>query len=130
MAAFPPITHIALTVSDLERSAAWYERLLGVTPALDEDTGDFYHKAYPISGEMLLGLHTHPDPEVSAFTPTRPGLDHVAFGCASRDELEQWQARLDQLGIEHGGIVDAHYGSGLSFKDPDGLALEFFAPPA
>jgi glyoxylase I family protein len=24
----------------------------------------------------------------------------------------------------------AHYGSGLSFKDPDGIALEFFAAPA
>ena len=32
--------------------------------------------------------------------------------------------------IKHGGIVDAHYGSGLSFKNPDGIALEFFAPPA
>ena len=33
-------------------------------------------------------------------------------------------------GIAHGGIVDAHYGSGVSFRDPDGIALEFFAPPA
>jgi len=33
------------------------------------------------------------------------------------------------VGIAHGGIVDAHYGSGLSFRDPDGIALEFFAPP-
>ena len=40
-----------------------------------------------------------------------------------------WVTRLDELGIEHGGIVDAHYGSGLSFRDPDGIALEFFAPP-
>jgi hypothetical protein len=32
--------------------------------------------------------------------------------------------------IEHGGIIDAHYGSGLSFRDPDHIALEFFAPPA
>jgi len=29
----------------------------------------------------------------------------------------------------HGGIVDAPYGSGLSFRDPDNIALEFFAPP-
>jgi len=34
-----------------------------------------------------------------------------------------------ELGVEHGGIVDAPYGSGLSFRDPDGIALEFFAPP-
>jgi hypothetical protein len=26
--------------------------------------------------------------------------------------------------------VDAHYGSGVSFRDPDNIALEFFAPPA
>jgi hypothetical protein len=25
--------------------------------------------------------------------------------------------------------VDAHYGSGVSFRDPDNIALEFFAPP-
>ena len=37
--------------------------------------------------------------------------------------------RLDELGIEHGGIKDAAYGSGVSFRDPDGIALEFFAPP-
>ena len=35
---------------------------------------------------------------------------------------------VDELGIEHGGIKDAPYGSGLAFRDPDGIALEFFAP--
>jgi glyoxylase I family protein len=54
----------------------------------------------------------------------------VSFGCADRDELEKWAARLDELGVEHGGIRDATYGSGVSFRDPDGIALEFFAPPA
>ncbi len=38
-------------------------------------------------------------------------------------------ARLNELGVEHGGIVDTSYGSGLSFRDPDGVTLEFFAPP-
>ena len=44
-------------------------------------------------------------------------------------ELEQWETRLNELGIENGGVVDASYGSGLSFRDPDNIALEFFAPP-
>jgi hypothetical protein len=44
--------------------------------------------------------------------------------------VSTWKRRLDDLGVAHGGIVDAHYGSGLSFRDPDGIALEFFAPPA
>jgi glyoxylase I family protein len=34
-----------------------------------------------------------------------------------------------KLGIAHGGIKDANYGSALSFRDPDTLPLEFFAPP-
>jgi len=53
----------------------------------------------------------------------------VAFGCANRAELENWARRLDELGVEHGQIKDASYGSGVSFRDPDGIALEFFAPP-
>ena len=35
---------------------------------------------------------------------------------------------LDELGIKHGELKDANYGSGVSFEDPDGLPLEFFAP--
>jgi hypothetical protein len=53
----------------------------------------------------------------------------VAFGCAGRAELEAWEKRLNDLGITNGGVVDAPYGSGLSFRDPDNIALEFFAPP-
>ena len=49
-----------------------------------------------------------------------------SFGCADRAELEKWTRRLDELGIVHGGIKDAAYGSGVSFRDPDGIALEFF----
>jgi glyoxylase I family protein len=60
----------------------------------------------------------------------RPGLDHVAFGVADRAELEEWAARLDELGVAHGDIVDAGYGSGLAFRDPDNIQLELFAPPA
>ena len=73
-----------------------------------------------------------PFPELADSAPfeeRRPGLDHVAFACSDRAELESWAARLDELGIAHGGIVDAGYGSGVSFRDPDNIALEFFAPP-
>ena len=81
-------------------------------------------------GSTLFGIHQHPAPTSSdAFNELRPGLDHVAFGCANRAELESWEKRLNELGITHGGVVDAPYGSGLSFRDPDNIALEFFAPP-
>ncbi len=131
MGTFPEITHVAVTVTDLSVSVPWYSQLFAADAVLDEDTGPFRHVVFAIGGGMLFGLHAFPDGDWSSgFDPHRPGLDHVAFACGDRAELERWQDRLEQLGIKHGGIVDAHYGSGLSFKDPDGIALEFFAPPA
>lgn len=125
----PAIGHVAVTVSDLARSEAWYTKVLGVEPVLDEDTGPFRHIVYPLGG-TLLGLHGFPDlATTEPFDERRPGLDHIAFVCADRSELEAWAARLDELGVAHGGVVDAHYGSGLSFRDPDNIALELFAPP-
>jgi catechol-2,3-dioxygenase len=130
MTAFPPVTHVALTVRDLSVSVPWYEALFAAQPVIDEDTDpDFHHTVYLI-GNTLVGLHQHGTPAPDErFSEYRVGLDHVAFGCADRGELEAWAQRLDELGVEHGGIKDAAYGSGLSFRDPDGIALEFFAPP-
>lgn len=127
---FPGIGHVALTVSDLQASVAWYGRLFETEPVLDEDTGPFHHVVWML-GNTLLGLHQHAAPTGSApADERRPGLDHVAFGCTDRAALERWEERLDELGIAHGGVVDAPYGSGLSFRDPDNIPLEFFAPPS
>jgi glyoxylase I family protein len=131
MPEFPGITHVALTVSDLARSLPWYQSLFGAKPVLDEDTGPFHHVVWLIGDQTLVGLHEFPDPDGTApFNERRIGLDHLAFACKDRGELEQWKARLDELGVENGGVVDAPYGSGLSFRDPDNIALEFFAPPS
>jgi glyoxylase I family protein len=132
MPGFPSITHLAVTVTDLQRSTEWYRALFGSDPVLDEDepVGGFHHTVFLLGGGQLFGLHTHPSAPDGGFDEHRPGLDHVAFACADRAELEGWVSRLAELGIAHGGIKDAHYGSGLSFRDPDGIALEFFAPPS
>lgn len=127
---FPGIGHVALTVSDLGRSVAWYQRLLDAEPVLDEDTGPFHHVVWKL-GDTLLGLHQHAGPPGDGSADERrPGLDHVAFGCPDRAALERWAERLDDLGIAHAPVVDAPYGSGLSFRDPDNIPLEFFAPPS
>jgi glyoxylase I family protein len=132
MAEFPPLAHVALTVRDLSVSVPWYEAILDAQPVLDEDTDPhFHHTVYLLGNGTLLGLHQHQTaapPE--QFSEYRVGLDHVGFGVANRAELEKWARRLDEIGVEHGGIVDAAYGSGVSFRDPDGIALEFFAPPS
>lgn len=127
MSDFPAIGHVAVTVTDLAVSRPWYRRLIGADPVLDEPADGFHHTVFMIGG-TLLGLHQHPGALDDTFTEFRTGLDHIAFACADRAELSSWASRLDHLGISHGGIVDAPYGSGLSFRDPDGIALEFFAP--
>lgn len=128
---FPGLTHVAVTVRDLSVSRPWYQALIGTDPALDEDTeAGFHHVVWALANGTLFGIHQHSQRAPGEpFSELRVGLDHVSFGCASHDELQAWVQRLDDLGITHGGIIDAHYGSGLSFRDPDGIALELFAPP-
>jgi glyoxylase I family protein len=124
------ITHVALTVRDLSVSVPWYQQLIGAAPVLDEDTGPFRHVVFAIDG-TLLGLHQFAGgARDEPFDPRRPGLDHVAFFAPDRATLDRWRQRLTGLGIETGTVVDAHYGSGLALKDPDGLALEIFSAPA
>jgi hypothetical protein len=56
--------------------------------------------------------------EGDVFDEFRIGLDHIAFGCASREELESWLARPDALGIEHGEILDRSYGGRSRISGP------------
>lgn len=129
---FPGLQHVAITVSDLERSTRWYARLFGADPVLDEDeeSGTFHHTVFVLDGGMLFGLHTHLGAESGdRADERRTGLDHISFALAGSAELERWQTRLEELGILHGGIKQAHYGTGISFRDPDNIALEFFIAP-
>ena len=130
--AFPGLQHIAITVSDLERSTRWYTALFGAEPVLNEDEegGRFHHTVFALDGGMLFGLHSHQGRESGdPADEERTGLDHIAFAVGSTAELEQWASTLDELGIAHGGVKKAHYGSGVAFRDPDNIPLEFFAFP-
>src|ERR1700712_5127214 len=129
---FPGLQHVAITVSDLQRSTQWYSRLFGTDPVLDEDEegGEFHHTVYALDGGMLFGLHTHMGREAKdAFDARRTGLDHISFALPDSASLEQWGGRLDELGIEHGGIKKAPAGAVLSSHAPDGIALVFFSAP-
>lgn len=125
---FPTIAHVALTVTNLKRSVPWYKALFAAEPILDEDTGPFHRVAW-LTGGTLVAITQFPDlNSTEPFDERRSGLDHLAFACANRAELEAWESRLNELSVANGGIVDAPHYSALSFRDPDNIALEFFAP--
>lgn len=130
------IHHFSITVTDLEASLAWYQRLLGAErvpmkfPHYGcEDTGYGELLVEPRSG-VVIGLHTNTGNDGQDFDEARTGLDHVALNVASRDELESWTARLDELGIDHSGIRSGDQPfpfSTVVFRDPDNIQLELFA---
>ncbi len=92
---FPSITHVAVTATDLDRSTRWYAGLFGADAVLDgdEEAGGFHHTVFALGGGHLFGLPTHPRGTDEPFDEHHPALDHVAFACSDRGELEQWTTR-------------------------------------
>ena len=76
-------------------------------------------------GNSLLGLRPVAR---DSFDEDRVGLDHVSFQMRSKDELDGAATFLDDHGTDHGGVKDIGAGYILEFRDPDGIALELFAP--
>jgi glyoxylase I family protein len=130
------VHHVALTVTDLPASRAWYQRLIDTEPVIDEDVPalpghhkGFHHTIFLLPSGLILALHAHTGTDrADRFDEERAGLDHIGFTCADRAELQRLQVHLDDLGVRHGGIADDELGHGLSFRDPDNIALEFWAP--
>jgi catechol 2,3-dioxygenase-like lactoylglutathione lyase family enzyme len=135
------IHHLRLTVTDVGRSRQFYTSLLGFAVAVESPPEDdpsaaevftvLFGGVVMIRGNLLLGLRPMAPPG-DRFDPDRVGLDHLSFGVASRDDLEQAARLLDEHGVKHGEIASLpSFGIDvLSFEDPDGVQLELTAPMA
>jgi glyoxylase I family protein len=118
--------HVALTVSDLDRSGDWYESVLGMVELFREDGPARKAAVYRFeSGNTSVGLVEHSGP-THTFDPTINGLDHVAFSVASFEDMQEWAAHLDRHRVAHSGPIEVPPGQILNFKDPDGIALALF----
>jgi len=119
------VHHVVLTVSDPERSATFYEKVIGV-------------KAFPgdervrcIScNNFLLCLQRPPKQGLpnDRFDENRLGLDHIGFAVESRKQLEDLLVVLHELGVTTAGIEFDPDGQGdyVCFRDPDNIQVEFY----
>jgi len=137
-----PVHHLRLTVTDVERSRAFYTDLLGFQIAMDASppADDPHHDLTTdllqdgivmVNGDLLLGLRpVDAERTNDRFDPFRCGLDHLSFAVPSRAELEAAAQAFKERGVEHSDITELPpFGIAvLPFKDPDGVALELTAP--
>ena len=128
------IQHIGLTVRDVEASAEWYMRVLGLQRQFEEphhhsDQGGYAVVLGTPDMSLNVGLDHHPANCGEAFDATRTGLDHVCFQVSDAAALDAWTAHLDQQGVSHSGVyaMEGTPFSLLTFDDPDGIQLELIA---
>jgi len=123
------IDHVYISVSDLERSQGFYDRVMA--------TLGFRKVARPLAGG---DLHVHYFNRVTQFTlrpasasarshdPYSPGLHHFCFRVTDRATVDAVAAELGRRGIEateprfYPEYFEDYYAT--FFNDPDGIRLE------
>ena len=115
------IDHVALSVTDLEKSVAWYQEVLGLERRYREAWGN-----YPVmlcAGSTCVALFPSGRDELSGRASNdRPIIRHLAFRATYADLLEAEKC-LKERGIpfefQNHGIAHSIY-----FADLDGHQLE------
>jgi catechol 2,3-dioxygenase-like lactoylglutathione lyase family enzyme len=138
------IHHVGLTVSNLERSFTFYERLLGrVRDFSTESEGPELSKAVGVVdahlrfgfitvGSVHLELLEYRNPRRDSYELSNadPGAPHVCFEVADLQSAMEALAAdgirfySEPLDIDEGPLAGYSF---VYFDDPDGITLELFA---
>lgn len=119
------VHHIVLTVSDPNKSAEFYEKILGVKASRENS-----QVRWISCGNFLLCFQLPPKQALpnDRFDENRLGLDHVGFDVESHQQLNDLITNLIELGITTAGIEFDQDGQSdyVCFRDPDNIQVEFY----
>lgn len=125
------VEHLDLTVNDLRRSAAFYDRILGALgfKRLDEDDAGEHDIRWGNAHLTIAIRAATRDHAGAVFDRYRVGLHHLALKVRSREQVDAFHQVLREEGFT---VLDApaefpQYGKGyyaVFFADPDGIKLE------
>ena len=111
---------VHLTVTDLDRSVAWYQRALG----LRVHRHDVAEAALAAGDEDVLVLH---EDATARRAGRHAGLYHYALLHPSREELARAAVRLGETGTPVQGASDHGTHEAIYLPDPDGNGIELAA---
>jgi catechol 2,3-dioxygenase-like lactoylglutathione lyase family enzyme len=114
-----PLDHVALTVADRDRSAAFYGDHFGLTERVHDDE----HLLILGDGHgSLLALST----AAAAAADGLPRTNHFGFRLGSRDEVLAARERFRAAGVAELEWQD-HGPARVQVADPAGYRVEFYA---
>jgi catechol 2,3-dioxygenase-like lactoylglutathione lyase family enzyme len=121
------IAQVKVPVTDLARSAGWYATVFGLHLVHEfVEDGDLTGVVLTDDARsFLVGLRRR---DVIPGQPAFPGFDLFSLGVDSRAELEEFAARLDELDVPHGPVVDRGFDAALDVPDPDGTVVRLLSP--
>ena len=123
-------SHLSLSVTDLDRSTAWYCEVLGFeVDANVEGEGFLRNRLRQPDAGIVLTLTVHETGSGDTFDERRTGMDHVSFVVPTVDDIHDFKQCFQDLGIEHSDVKPTAGGAGgmITFRDPDNIQLEVFA---
>ncbi|MES2462287.1 MAG: VOC family protein [Armatimonadota bacterium] len=126
------ILETALYVTDVERSATFYEKLMGFRRLLAEDRliGMSVNDSHQVLLLFKRGGSVQPSPMHGGMIPAHDGKGeiHVAFAIEASN-LPSWRIRLAENNVPiESELVTDRGGTSVYFRDPDNHLIELATP--